>query len=118
MLKETLSLLAAGYSKKEIDAMREADKKAEAEAAAKKAEDEKKAAAKKAEDDAKKAEADKQAESEAAKKIAELEKQLADAKEDLKKSQAGNVNNPIPADDKKTNEQARNELLSHLAEYM
>ncbi|MBO5833967.1 MAG: hypothetical protein J6R22_03370 [Alphaproteobacteria bacterium] len=118
MLKETLSLLAAGYSKKEIDAMREADKKAEAEAAAKKAEDEKQAAAKKAEDDAKKAEADKQAESEASKKIAELEKQLAEAKEDLKKSQAGNVNNPIPADKKVTDEQKTTELLAHLAEYM
>lgn len=111
MLKETLSLLAAGYSKKEIDAMREADKKAEAEAAAKKAEDEKQAEAKKAEDE-------KKAESEAEKKIAELEKQLADAKEDLKKSQAGNVDKTIPANDKKTNEQAKNDLLSHLAEYM
>lgn len=111
MLKETLSLLAAGYSKKEIDAMREADKKAEAEAAAKKAEDDKQAEAKKLEDD-------KKAESEAEKKIAELEKQLADAKEDLKKSQAGNVNNPIPADKKVTNEEKTAELLSHLAEYM
>lgn len=118
MLKETLSLLAAGYSKKEIDAMREADKKAEAEAAAKKAEDEKQAAAKKAEDDAKKAEDDKKAESEASKKIAELEKQLAEAKEDLKKSQAGNVDKTIPADKKVTDEQKRSDLLSHLAEYM
>ena len=111
MLKETLSLLAAGYSKKEIDAMREADKKAEAEAAAKKAEDEKQAAAKKAEDD-------KKAESEAAKKIAELEKQLAEAKEDLKKSQAGNVDTTISTDKKVTDEQKTTELLAHLAEYM
>lgn len=111
MLKETLTLLAAGYSKKEIDAMREADKKAAADAAAQQAEESKKA------EETKKAE-QAQIESEAQARIKELETQLASANEDLKKAQASNVGKSVQGSASADNEQAHKDLLSHLADLM
>lgn len=109
MLKETMYLLSKGYSKKEIDAMIDADKQ---QAAAEAAEAAKAAEAKAAADQA----AQQQADSEAQAKIKELEAQITTLQNDLKSAQADNVNTPaIPATDKT---QARNDLLKHMADLM
>lgn len=108
MIKETMFLLSKGYSKKEIDAMLEADKQ---QAAAEAAEAEKQAQQQAAQQQA----AQQQADNEAQKKIEELQAQITALQNDLKNAQASNVNTPAPAANSTT---ARNDLLNHLADLM
>ena len=103
MIKETMFLLSKGYSKKEIDAMLEADKQ---QAAAEAAE---------AEKQAQQQAAQQQADNEAQKKIEELQAQITALQNDLKNAQASNVNTPAPAANSTT---ARNDLLKHMADLM
>lgn len=113
-LKDTLILLANGYSKKEIDALDAEEAEAiKAEAEAKKAEDAKKAEEAKKADEAKKAEA-----SEGAKKLEEVTKQLEEAKKALQEQQKKNASGIDIGKPDEDDTKNYDELLKTIASYM
>lgn len=105
-LKDTLFLLANGYSKKDIEKMDAEEAEAlKAEADAKKAEDD----AKKAEDDAKKAENEN--------KLEDLTKELEEAKKALQEQQKKNINE-VDISKPNTDDTDYENLLKSIASYM
>ena len=109
-LKDTLTLLAAGYSRKDIEKMEKDDLEAEK---AKEAEAEK----------AKEAEAEKAKEAEKAdltKRIEELTKQVEDAQKQLKEAQRENINGDSTKtpDKAKEAENAYNALLEKIQTFI
>ena len=117
-LKDTLTLLAAGYSRKDIEKMEKDDLEVEK---AKEAEAEK---AKEAEaEKAKEAEAEKAKEAEKAdltKRIEELTKQVEDAQKQLKEAQRANINGDSTEtpDKGKEAEKAYNALLDKIQTFI
>ena len=107
-LKDTLILLANGYSKKEIDALDAEEAEAiKAEAEAKKAEEAKKV------EEAKKAEA-----SEGAKQLEEVTKQLEEAKKALQEQQKKNASGIDIGKPNEDDTKNVDELLKTIASYM
>lgn len=106
-LKDTLFLLANGYSKKEIDKLDAEEAEAlKAEAEAKQAEEAKQKEA----DDAKKAED--------AKKLEGINKELEDAKKALQEQQKKNINEIDIGKQSDDNDKNMDELLKTIASYM
>lgn len=106
-LKDTLFLLANGYSKKEIDKLDAEEAEAlKAEAEAKQAEEAKQKEA----DDAKKAED--------TKKLEGINKELEDAKKALQEQQKKNINEIDIGKQSDDNDKNMDELLKTIASYM